>query len=124
MSGKLTIVDYDSGFAIAAREALRVYGLEAFEWGLIDAPNLRGRRLGRVAARRRHDVGGCGGSHGEGKWVEEKLRMGTLDHGVRLRRLRSLSRRTTSYCSGVPAFWRIQHHGSGGPSAITETKAI
>jgi hypothetical protein len=78
---ELTIVDYDGGFAITARESLGVYWLEALKWRFIDTPDLRGRRLGRVAARRWHNVGGRGGSHDEELWMEEKLGTGCLKHG-------------------------------------------
>jgi hypothetical protein len=44
-----TIVDYYGGFVVAVRISFRVYRPEAFERRLVDGPELRGRRLGRVA---------------------------------------------------------------------------
>lgn len=51
-----TIVNHDGSFAVAARIAFFVYGFEAFERRFVDAPDLHGRRLGRVATRGRRQV--------------------------------------------------------------------
>jgi hypothetical protein len=91
----VTIVDHNSGFTVTVRKSLLVYRLEALKRRLIDAPYLRGRRLGRVATRRRYDVSGCGGSHVGNCCVEEKLRMRRSDHIVKFRRLRGLLRRAS-----------------------------
>lgn len=65
----LTIVDHDGCLAVAARKAFLIYGLEALERGLADAPDLCRWRFGRVAARRQRNVCCCRGCHRDGSVV-------------------------------------------------------
>jgi hypothetical protein len=68
---EVTVVDYYCCFAVAARIALGVDGLEALERRFADAPDLRGRWLGRVATRGQRHVCSRRGSHCAGMAGEE-----------------------------------------------------
>lgn len=69
----VTRVNDNGCLAITSRIAFLVYGFEALKGRIVDAPYLRRRRLGRVAARGQRDVCGRDGSHDDGSVDAEEL---------------------------------------------------